>query len=168
MKLLCIIFSAILLTSATWSCATKKSVATQDIKKDSIVVENKTIRIDTVKEFKTIRITEPSENKIIIKCDSTAFNQVFKSGRSSYEIIKKNGVIKFDIKNDSSTCVDYQKYQKTIIKNDSLKRIISIHDKIEKKVIVKYNLWQIAFFVILILWIFGITPRFLIKIIFKI
>jgi hypothetical protein len=150
----------ILLVSGIWSCNSTKKVATTTQIKDSIVFVNK---IDTIREFKTI--FKGFDTQLNFKCDSTALNQVYKSGDVQYKIIKEKGEIRFLIKKDTIFLKDTYKSKS----KDSLQRVVN--KSIENKTIVRKpffaDFWKIAFFILLILWIFGITPMFIFKLIKK-
>lgn len=166
------IYTPSLSTMLTWACfsilmgcATKKSVSNQDIKKDSIIIENKIVQIDTIYKERIKTIFEQVNNDVLIPCDSSNFTQSFESGKIKYKIIKEKGSVRVVFRRDSSHFYQSNEYKYIYRQNDSLKRLISIHDKIEKKEVIKTpflaNLWRIAFLMLLVLWIFGITPRFI-------
>lgn len=140
------------------SCVAKKEIS----KTEESTVENNSVRIDTIFKEKTIHNTEFFTNEVLIPCDSAKFSQVFEVGKIKYKIIKEKGSVRVVFKRDSSSFKQSNEYNYVYRQNDSLKRLISI----EKKEVVKKpffaNLWQILFFIILILWVFGITPKFII------
>ena len=168
MKLIIIV----LLMSAICSCVAKKDLSKIDIKKDSITIENNNIRIDTIYKERIKTIFEQVNNEVTVPCDSTKFSQSFEVGKIKYKIIKEKGSVRVVFKRDSSNFKQSNEYKYIYRQNDSLKRLISTHEKIEKKEVTKKpffaNLWQILFFIVLFLWIFGITPRFIFKLITKI
>lgn len=145
------------------SCVTKKELTKNEIKKDSITIENNSVRIDTIYKEKIIHNTEFFTNEVLIPCDSAKFNQSFEVGKIKYKIIKEKGSVRVVFKRDSSQFKQSNEYKYIYRQNDSLKRLISI----EKKEVVKKpffaNLWKILFFIVLFLWFFGITPKFLIS-----
>lgn len=159
------IYTPSLLTMLTWACFSilTSCVAKKEISKtEETTVENKSVRIDTIFKERIKTIFESVNNEVIIPCDSTKFNQSFDVGKIKYKIIKEKGSVRVVFKRDSSQFKQSNEYKYIYRENDSLKRIISI----QKKEIVKKpffaNLWQILFFIILFLWFFGITPKFLI------
>ena len=142
------------------SCNTSKKVIQEKQIKDSIVYVDR-VRIDTIREVKTIN--QGFDTEINFKCDTTALNQSYKSGGVQYKVIKEKGQIKFIIKKDSSLCVD--RYQSILKSKDSLRKVINESIKTKKIVRTPFfaDFWRIAFFILLFLWIFGITPRFIFK-----
>lgn len=161
------ILITILLTSGTWSCVSKKEVTKNTDKKDSINIETNKVRIDTIYKERIVQMFEPIYNEVEIPCDSTKFNQSFKSGKTSYKIIKERGQVKIVFKKDSSNLICENQYKVLYRENAALKSKISSLDKTFSKEVVKKpffaNLWQILFFIIFVLWILGITPKFLIS-----
>jgi hypothetical protein len=160
------VISQILTCLILASCVAKKEVSKSDIKKDSITIENNNVRIDTIFKERIIHNTEFFTNEITIPCDSAKFNQSFDLGKIKYKIIKEKGSVKVVFKRDSAHFKQTNEYKYIYRQNDSLKRLVSIHNKIEKKEVVKKpffsGLWKILFFILLPLWILGITPKFII------
>lgn len=167
MKKINIILITILLTSVTWSCVSKKSVFENTHQKDSINIETNKVRIDTIYKEKIIHNTEFFTNEVLIPCDSAKFNQSFELGKAKYKVTKEKGSVRIVFKRDSGQFKQANEYKYIYRQNDSLKRLISIYNKAEKKEVVKepfFNgLWKILFFIVLFLWFFGITPKFLIS-----
>jgi len=163
MKKTSLIFTCLILAS----CVTKKEVTKETDKKDSINTETNKVRIDTIFKDRVIHETEFFTNEILIPCDSAKFSQSIKSGKTSYKIVKEKGQVKVVFKRDSSTSICENQYKVLTIENNSLKSKISSLNQTQTKEVVKKpffaNLWQILFFVILILWILGITPKFIIS-----
>lgn len=166
------IITIVLLTLAIWACVAKKDLSKTDIKKDSIIIENNNIRIDTIYKERINTIFEQVNNEVTIPCDSTKFSQSFEAGKIKYKIIKEKGSVRVVFKRDSSSYKYSNEYKYIYRQNDSLKRLISTSDTTKSKEVTKKpffaNLWQILFFIILFLWILGITPRFIFKLITKI
>lgn len=156
MKKTSLIFTCLILAS----CVTKKEIITQKETKDSVVYVDK-IRIDTIRETKTV--DSGFDNEIIFRCDSATVNQSYKSGGVKYKFIKEKGEVRFVIKKDSSICVD--KYQSILKVKDSLQRVVDISVEDIKTVRQPFfaDFWKIAFFVILVFWALGLTPKFLIS-----
>jgi hypothetical protein len=159
----------IFLALGLWSCVAKKEVSKTEIKKDSVYITNEKIKIDTIYNEKIKTIFEKINNEITIPCDSAKFSQSIEVGKIKYKIIKEKGSVRVVFRRDSSSFKQTNEYKSIYKQNDSLKRLISTREKTEKKEVVKKpffaNLWQILFFIVLFLWIFGITPRFIFKLI---
>ena len=158
MKKLITIFLIIFLT---FSCTTRKVekenekiVYVDKIKRDSIFINKEIIKTDTI------------FNEILVDCDSTSFSQSFGDSKSNIRIVKENGkvLIKY-VKSPSET-----KYEKIYIEKEEKKDSVVL-DKSTKVIKenkttflenVMNNIYKIGFFVTFILWIFGITPKFII------
>jgi len=162
----------VLLTSAICSCVAKKEVSRSEIKKDSITIEKNLKIIDSIQEKKTTKTTEPTSNKISIPCKDGDFNQALKVGGVEYTISVKDGKVELIVNTKEKKEETVEVNQVKSSDKELSKIEIKEHEKIEKKEVVKKpffaNLWQILFFIILILWAFGITPRFVFKLITKI
>lgn len=155
-----------------FSCKTSKKVTEKIVTKDSLVYVEK-VRVDTVKIVETKTITEPIYNEIEIPCDSLDYYQKIANGKVQFKVVKEKGKVKIIYKQDS--LVDKYKllYFKSINKLDSISKIKNISVSTQKEVIQKTfwqslleNIWKILFFIILVLWILGITPRFIISKVF--
>ena len=155
MKKLITIFLIIFLT---FSCTTRKVekenekiVYVDKIKRDSIFINKEIIKTDTI------------FNEILVDCDSTSFSQSFGDSKSNIRIVKENGkvLIKY-VKTPSET-----KYEKIYIEKENKKDSISTEKKVENTTKTKSNffanIYKIAFLVLLVLWILGITPKFIIS-----
>lgn len=142
------------------SCAPKRIIE----EKEKIVYVDK-IKRDSIFIEKIINKTDTIENEIIIDCDSTALAQKFSDGKSTIKIVKEAGKVVIKYVKVPSESVSEKIY---IEKEESKDSIVS--DK-ESKVVeetkdVKLTFWQkvqlhffkIGFFIILVLWILGITP----------
>lgn len=158
------IFLSLLLLN---SCVTKKEITKNEVKKDSINIENK--KTITSKDYSEIKkfISEPFKTELNIVCDSTDFNQSLSSGKNSYNITKEKGKVKIVFEKDSSSIICQNQYKVLLEENNSLKTQINSFKETNNEQVVKKpffaNLWQILFFIVFILWILGITPIFIIK-----
>ena len=158
MKKLITIFLIIFLT---FSCTIRKVekenekiVYVDKIKRDSIFINKEIIKTDTI------------FNEILVDCDSTSFSQSFGDSKSNIRIVKENGkvLIKY-VKTPSETV-----YEKIYVEKEEKKDSVVL-DKSTKVIKenkttflenVMNNIYKIGFFVTFILWIFGITPKFII------
>lgn len=159
MKKLIIMFLIVFLT---FSCTTRKVekenekiVYVDKIKRDSIFINKEIIKTDTI------------FNEILVDCDSTSFSQNFGDSDSNIKIVKEKGkvLIKY-VKSPTETV--YEKiYVEKEIKKDSVFSEKNIKVIKENKTTfldnVLNNIYKIAFFVLLVLWILGITPKFIIS-----
>lgn len=167
-----LVFSLILLLF--FNCKPKEILTKEKNTKDSIVYVDK-IRIDTIKLFEKIEIEKPTENEINLKCDSTSFNQNYKSGKIEYKIIKEKGAVRVVIKTDTISKIIKDSYYSKLYKKDSISKIKEFHSK-EKTIIKKennfwqnilLNIWKILFWIFFTLWILGITFNDMITTIFN-
>ena len=152
----------VLIIIFAFSCTTRKVdkveekiVYVDKVKKDSIFINKEIIKTDTI------------FNEILVDCDSTSFSQKFGDSSSNIKIVKEKGkvLIKY-VKSPSET-----KYEKIYIEKENKKD--SVFSEKNIKVIkenkttfldnVLNNIYKIAFFVLLVLWILGITPKFIIS-----
>ena len=158
MKKLITIFLIIFLT---FSCTTRKVekenekiVYVDKIKRDSIFINKEVLKTDTL------------YNEILVDCDSTSFSQNFGDSKSNIKIVKEKGkvLIKY-VKTPSETV-----YEKIYVEKEEKKDSVVL-DKSTKVIKenkttflenVMNNIYKIGFFVTFILWIFGITPKFII------
>ena len=158
MKKLITIFLIIFLT---FSCTTRKVekenekiVYVDKIKRDSIFINKEVLKTDTL------------YNEIMVDCDSTKLSQSFGDSKSNIRIVKENGkvLIKY-VKTPSETV-----YEKIYVEKEEKKDSVVL-DKSTKVIKenkttflenVMNNIYKIGFFVTFILWIFGITPKFII------
>lgn len=159
MKKLIIAFLIIFLT---FSCTTRKVekenekiVYVDIIKRDSVFINKEVLKTDTL------------YNEILVDCDSTSFSQKFGDSSSNIKIVKEKGkvLIKY-VKSPTET--KYEKiYVEKEIKKDSVFSEKNIKVIKENKTTfldnVLDNIYKIAFFVLLVLWILGITPKFIIS-----
>ena len=151
-----------LIVFLTFSCTTRKVekenekiVYVDKIKRDSIFINKEIIKTDTI------------FNEILVDCDSTSFSQNFGDSNSNIKIVKEKGkvLIKY-VKSPTETV--YEKiYVEKEIKKDSVFSEKNIKVIKENKTTfldnVLNNIYKIAFFVLLVLWILGITPKFIIS-----
>ena len=148
----------VLITIFAFSCTTRKVdkveekiVYVDKVKKDSISINKEIIKTDTI------------FNEILVDCDSTSFSQKFGDSSSNIKIVKEKGkvLIKY-VKSPSET-----KYEKIYIEKEIKKDSISTEKKVENTTKTKSNffanIYKIAFFVLLVLWVLGITPKFIIS-----
>ena len=152
----------VLITIFAFSCTTRKVekenekiVYVDKVKKDSIFINKEIIKTDTI------------FNEILVDCDSTSFSQNFGDSNSNIKIVKEKGkvLIKY-VKSPTETV--YEKiYVEKEIKKDSVFSEKNIKVIKENKTTfldnVLNNIYKIAFFVLLVLWILGITPKFIIS-----
>ena len=152
------LIALVLITIFAFSCTTRKVdkveekiVYVDKVKKDSIFINKEIIKTDTI------------FNEILVDCDSTSFSQKFGDSSSNIKIVKEKGkvLIKY-VKSPSET-----KYEKIYIEKENKKDSISTEKKVENTTKTKSNffanIYKIAFFVLLALWILGITPKFIIS-----
>ena len=158
MKKLITIFLIIFLT---FSCTIRKVekenekiVYVDKIKRDSIFINKEIIKTDTI------------FNEILVDCDSTSFSQSFGDSKSNIRIVKENGkvLIKY-VKTPSETVyekiyVEKEEKKDSVVLDKSTKVIKENKTTFLENVI--NNIYKIGFFVTFILWIFGITPKFII------
>lgn len=148
----------VLITILAFSCTTRKVDKVEEkivyidkVKKDSIFINKEIIKTDTI------------FNEILVDCDSTSFSQKFGDSSSNIKIVKENGkvLIKY-VKSPTET-----KYEKIYVEKEIKKDSISTEKKVENTTKTKSNffanIYKIAFFVLLVLWILGITPKFIIS-----
>lgn len=148
----------VLITIFAFSCTTRKVdkveekiVYVDKVKKDSIFINKEIIKTDTI------------FNEILVDCDSTSFSQKFGDSSSNIKIVKEKGkvLIKY-VKSPTET-----KYEKIYIEKENKEDSISTEKKVENTTKTKSNffanIYKIAFFVLLVLWILGITPKFIIS-----
>ena len=148
----------VLITIFAFSCTTRKVdkveekiVYVDKVKKDSIFINKEIIKTDTI------------FNEILVDCDSTSFSQKFGDSSSNIKIVKEKGkvLIKY-VKSPTET-----KYEKIYVEKEIKKDSISTEKKVENTTKTKSNfftnIYKIAFFVLLVLWILGITPKFIIS-----
>lgn len=152
------LIALVLITIFAFSCTTRKVdkveekiVYVDKVKKDSIFINKEIIKTDTI------------FNEILVDCDSTSFSQKFGDSSSNIKIVKEKGkvLIKY-VKSPSET-----KYEKIYIEKENKEDSISTEKKVENTTKTKSNffanIYKIAFFVLLVLWILGITPKFIIS-----
>lgn len=148
----------VLITIFAFSCTTRKVdkveekiVYVDKVKKDSIFINKEIIKTDTI------------FNEILVDCDSTSFSQKFGDSSSNIKIVKEKGkvLIKY-VKSPTET-----KYEKIYVEKEIKKDSIVSEKKVENTTKIKSNffanIYKIAFFVLLVLWILGITPKFIIS-----
>ena len=148
----------VLITIFAFSCTTRKVEKVEEkivyvdkVKKDSIFINKEIIKTDTI------------FNEILVDCDSTSFSQNFGDSNSNIKIVKEKGkvLIKY-VKSPTET-----KYEKIYVEKEIKKDSISTEKKVENTTKTKRNffanIYKIAFFVLLVLWILGITPKFIIS-----
>ena len=152
-----------------FSCNTQKRVEEKIVKKDSIIYVTK-LKVDTVKITETKTISEPVNNDVVIPCDSLNYYQELASGKTRIIIKKEKGSVRIIYKKDPSESSNKEVYKNSVQKNDSIKATKSETSTKNETVIEKTfwqkitsDIWKLLFFSILILWLIGITPGFIIR-----
>ena len=151
----------VLITIFAFSCTTRKVEKVEEkivyvdkVKKDSVFINKEVLKTDTL------------YNEILVDCDSTSFSQNFGDSKSNIKVVKEKGkvLIKY-VKSPSETIyekiyVERGEKKDSIVSEKSIKIIKEQKTTFLDKVL--NNIYKVGFFVILILWVSGITPRFLI------
>ena len=157
-----------------FSCNTQKKVTEKIVKKDSIIYVTK-LKVDTVKNTETTTISEPVNNDIVIPCDSLNYYQELASGKTRIIIKKEKGLVRIVYKKDSTENSNKKTIQSSFQKNDSIQntksKVSSTSETIVQKTFwqkITSDVWRLLFFSILILWIIGITPGFILRKIFNV
>lgn len=157
-----------------FSCSTQKRVKEKIVKKDSIISVTK-LKIDTVKITETKTISEPVNNDVVIPCDSLNYYQELASGKTRIIIKKEKGLVRIVYKKDSTENSNKETIQSSFQKNDSIQNtkseVSSTSETIVQKTFwqkITSDVWRLLFFSILILWIIGITPGFILRKIFNV
>ena len=157
-----------------FSCNTQKKVTEKIVKKDSIIYVTK-LKVDTVKITETKTISEPVNNDIVIPCDSLKYYQELASGKTRIIIKKEKGSVRIVYKKDSTENSNKETIQSSFQKNDSIQNtkseVSSTSETIVQKTFwqkITSDVWRLLFFSILILWIIGITPGFILRKIFNV
>lgn len=138
------------------SCGTKKQITSQQEKIVYIT--------DTIIDKMIVTITEPVEHEVQIPCDSTYFEQKFKAGNSQFKVTRDKGQIKIVYVKEKTekTDRDHVKKSNQLIKESVKKDTTIVRLSWWEKIMMHF--WMIAFILIFILWIFGITPKTIIGI----
>ena len=157
-----------------FSCNTQKKVTEKIVKKDSIIYVTK-LKVDTVKITETKTISEPVNNDVVIPCDSLKYYQELASGKTRIIIKKEKGSVRIVYKKDSTENSNKETIQSSFQKNDSIQNtkseVSSTSETIVQKTFwqkITSDVWRLLFFSILILWLIGITPGFIIRKIFNV
>ncbi len=157
-----------------FSCNTQKKVTEKIVKKDSIIYVTK-LKVDTVKITETKTISEPVNNDVVIPCDSLKYYQELASGKTRIIIKKEKGSVRIVYKKDSTENSNKKTIQSSFQKNDSIQntksKVSSTSETIVQKTFwqkITSDVWRLLFFSILILWIIGITPGFILRKIFNV
>ena len=157
-----------------FSCNTQKRVKEKIVKKDSIIYVTK-LKVDTVKITETKTISEPVNNDVVIPCDSLKYYQELASGKTRIIIKKEKGSVRIVYKKDSTENSNKETIQSSFQKNDSIQNtkseVSSTSETIVQKTFwqkITSDVWRLLFFSILILWLIGITPGFIIRKIFNV
>lgn len=156
-----LIFIFLISTLIIFSCTTRRV----EVEKEKIVYVDK-IKRDSIFINKEVLKTDTLYNEIMVDCDSTKLSQSFGDSKSNIKIVKENGkvLIKY-VKVPSETV-----YEKIYVEKEEKKDSVVL-DKSTKVIKenkttflenVMNNIYKIGFFVTFILWIFGITPKFII------
>lgn len=156
------------------SCNLRKKVTEVHEKKDSLVYVTK-LKTDTIRIIETKIVSEPVNNDIVIPCDSLKYYQELASGKTRIIIKKEKGSVRIIYKKDPSESSNKEVYKNSVQKNDSIKVTKSETSTKNETVIEKTfwqkitsDIWRLLFFSILILWLIGITPGFIIRKIFNV
>lgn len=159
MKKLIFIF---LISTLIFSCTTRKV----GVEKEKIVYVDK-IKRDSIFINKEVLKTDTLYNEIMVDCDSTKLSQSFGDSKSNIKIVKENGkvLIKY-VKTPSKTV-----YEKIYVEKEEKKDSVVLDKNIktvkENKTTflenIMNNIYKIGFFVMLVLWMLGITPKFIIS-----
>jgi len=162
-KIMILLFTIIFLGS----CAPKRVIE----EKEKIVYVDK-VKTDSIFIEKIINTTDTISNEVIIDCDSTSLSQKFNDGKSNIQIIKEDGKVKIKyVKLPSETKTEYVYVEKkesndSIVSEKENKQVDNTtHTTFWDKLGLKF--YQTAFYIILVLWIFGITPLKIFSIIKK-
>ena len=157
-----------------FSCNTQKRVKEKIVKKDSIIYVTK-LKVDTVKITETKTISDPINNDVVIPCDSLKYYQELASGKTRIIIKKEKGSVRIVYKKDSTENSNKETIQSSFQKNDSIQNtkseVSSTSETIVEKTFwqkITSDVWRLLFFSILILWIIGITPGFILRKIFNV
>lgn len=157
-----------------FSCNTQKRVKEKIVKKDSIIYVTK-LKVDAVKITETKTISEPVNNDVVIPCDSLKYYQELASGKTRIIIKKEKGSVRIVYKKDSTENSNKETIQSSFQKNDSIQNtkseVSSTSETIVQKTFwqkITSDVWRLLFFSILILWIIGITPGFILRKIFNV
>ena len=154
------------------SCNTSKKVVEEKQIKDSIVYVDR-VRIDTIKIENVKTVTLPTYNTIEIPCDSSSQKQSYTTGGTTYKIIKEKGKVRVVFVQKKDSCMSSHGYKSVLKSKDSLQKVVERYTQTKEVVkqsfwgMLKANLYMILFFIILVLWILGITPMFIFKLIRK-
>ncbi len=159
----------VLICSILIGCKTSKKITDSQVKKDSIVYVNK-YKTDTIRTEKIVRVTEPVYTEVKIPCDSLKYSSSFDNGKVRYKIIKEKGEVKVIFQKESLTNTYKSEYEKTTQKYDSISKVLKDIKNSSKEVVTQTfwqklvsNLWFALFVLFFILWLFGVTPKFLIS-----
>lgn len=157
-----LIFIFLITTLIIFSCTTRRV----EVEKEKIVYVDK-IKRDSIFINKEVLKTDTLYNEIMVDCDSTKLSQSFGDSKSNIRIVKENGkvIIKY-VKAPSETV-----YEKIYVEKEEKKDSVVL-DKSTKVIKenkttflenVMNNIYKIGFFVIFVLWMLGITPKFIIS-----
>lgn len=157
------VFILIILTLT--SCGSSKSTY-KKYSNDSVVYVEKLFHDTIILKEKEI-VSEPVYNEVQIPCDSTYFATKYSSGGVKYKIIKEKGEVKVIFEKDSLRQFEKVLYHKAIRERDSLTKVNkSFVDKTEVKTSSFWCVfWKWLFWIIFVLWVLNITPKYLIDII---
>lgn len=153
------------------SCKTTEYITKVETKVDTVRIEKSII--DTVFHERKIEITKPIHTKVFLPCDETKGSGGSKSGDSSanwtydaekggynVELYCAEQINRLDSINRVLT-IENNAYKSSISTTDSKKETVKENTSFWAKIM--KEIWKVLFFVILVLWLFGITPKYILK-----
>lgn len=156
------------------SCKTTEYITKIETKIDTVKIE-KTI-VDTVFHEKKIEVTKEVKANVFLPCpddDKKGISGESKSGdnhakweydseRKGYnvELYCAEQINRLDSINRRLT-IENNAYKSSMSTTDSKKETVKENTSFWAKVM--KEIWKVLFFVILALWLFGITPKFILK-----
>lgn len=174
MKSLILLFISIVFF---WSCKTTEYITRTEKQIDTIQIE-KTI-VDTLYQEKEIIKTKEIKSNIFLPCPDD--NQKTISGKTgsgdssaqwSYDSIKGGYNIELYCAEQISIrdSINRQlKVENNMLKTSQIENATEIYTVTEKSNFwqsVLKHIWKISFFIVLIFWLFGITPKYIFKTIY--
>lgn len=171
------VIAAILMLAliSIFSCKTTEYITKVEKQTDTIEVEK--IIIDSTSHKSTKEITKPTKSDLFLPCPETE-NESGSSGKNEsgenyakWQYDKEKGGYNVELYCAEQISIFDSINKKLSIENSLLKIHSSI--KISEKATIKENsnwwqsvlknIWKVLFFTVLLLWIFGITPKFILK-----
>jgi len=155
-----------------FSCGTskRKHEELQKLTKDSVVYIYKK-KVDTLRLTEIREVQTPIYNEVSIPCDSSYFSNSFSSEKIKYIVKKEKGQVVFKFISDTVNNVSKEVYRNVVSERDSLLEVkkSDTHTIKDTKVVhqtfwqkLKSNFYLLLLLIVSILWLFGITPRFII------